>query len=576
MGSINEIYQGIFGKIRKFLFRTSRHDMIIGQVLLKNEVITKDQLKNAITTQKERLTEFGQPIPLGRIIVQLGYASEKEIVQTINKHYKLAVTSLSDNIRELIDQERGTFWERLPKARLPIWLQLSAATILITVVTILMLNFIILNRQKDQLYDQTVKIGLVSLNYLADEARIPLLEDDMVRLNTLVKNVTSAEGLVYGFILDHSKTIKAHTDLNLIGADNVTFTNKEKMTSLGDIVHFNYSLPDGKRILNITRPILLKDKVLGEAHVGVSIDFIEKSVQEEQHAVITITLLIIAFGILIAVLLGLRFSTPISRLVMATREISRGFYHHRVDMKRNDELGTLAAAFNQMGQELLEKSLVQESFGKYVGTEVLDMILANPEKNWLRGLRKEATTLFADIRGFTSYSEQREPEEVIEGLNVYFEIATKVILRHGGFVDKFIGDGLLVVFGVPVYRDNHVERAVLAAIELQKELKKEANRRGDTLLSSVGISIDTGVVVSGNIGSQVKMEYTVIGSSVNIASKLNVLAHPGDIIISRTVYEKMGDRIIASPLTPQSFKGIPDPVEPFRIISLEKKDYGNK
>jgi adenylate cyclase len=546
--------------------------MIIGQVLVKRGIITEKERKNAIAYQKEKLTEFGQPIPLGRIIVQLGFASEKDIVQAVNRHYNLSVTSLSDNIRELVDQKRGTFWERLPRARLPIWLQLSVATILITMVTILMLNFIILSRQKEQLYDQTVKIGLVSLNYLADEARIPLLEDDLVKLNTLVKNVTSAEGLFYGRILDHGKTVKAHTDLDQIGATLGTSINMENKTRIGDVVHFNYSLPNGKKILNLTRPILFQDKVLGEAHVGVSIDFIEKSVKKEQQTIITITFLIVVFGILIAVLLGIRFSRPISKLVVATREIGRGYYNYRVDMKRNDELGTLAAAFNQMGQELLEKSLVQESFGKYVGAEVLDMILANPEKSWLRGQRKEATTLFADIRGFTLYSDQREPEEVIEGLNLYFEIATRVSLRHGGFIDKFIGDGLLVIFGVPVFRDNHVERAVLTAIELQSELNRVASINGNKLLSSVGISIDTGVVVSGNIGSQVKMEYTVIGSSVNVASRLNGLANPGEIIISRNVYKKMDDRIVVSPLPPQSFKGIPDPVEPYKILHLKGKD----
>jgi adenylate cyclase len=559
-------------KIRKIFFRASRDDMVLGQVLLKRKIITKEQLQNALHLQKEKLERFGQPVLLGKIIVESGYASEKSIVQAINEHYHISVESLTDNIREFVDKKRGSFWERLPAARLPIWLQLSLMTILIIVVTIFMLNVVLLSRQKEQLYDQTVQIGLVSLNYFANEARIPLLEDDLVALATLAKNATAAESLTYGLILDRNETVKAHTDLDQIGASFGTFMNMEKKTRLGDVVHFNYILPDGRRILNLSKPILFKDKILGEAHVGVSIDFIEETVQKERKTVMTITVLVVVFGILIAVLLGLRFSQPISKLVLATREIGHGHYGYRVHLRRKDELGTLAAAFNYMAQELLEKSLVQESFGKYVGSEVLDMILAHPERNWLKGLRREATTLLADIRGFTSYSDQKEPEEVIDELNGFFEIASRVILRHGGFIDKFMGDGLLAVFGVPVYRESHVERAVRAAIDLQQELKRSSGG-SHPLLSAVGVSIESGVVVSGNIGSQVKMEYTVIGNSVNVASRLNKLALGGEIIISRAVYEKVKENVRVEPLPQQTLKGIPYQIEPYRILDVKEGYY---
>jgi adenylate cyclase len=569
---MSAIVNKMLSKIRKIFFGVSRDEMIMGQVLLKKKILTKSQLHNALNLQKEKLDRLGQPVLLGRIIVDLGYASEDSIVRAINEHYHLSIESLSDSIRELVDQKRGSFWERLPAARLPIWLQLSLVTIAIIVVTIFLLNLVILNRQKEQLYEQTVQIGLVSLNYFANEARIPILEDDLVALATLAKNATAAESLSYGLILDTNKTIKAHTDLDQIGTSFGKFINMEKETRLGDVIHFNYTLPDGGRILNLSRPILFKDKILGEAHVGVSIDFIEDTIQRERRTVVTITIFVVVFGILIAVFLGFRFSRPISKLVLATREIGEGHYNYRVHMKRNDELGTLAAAFNHMAQELLEKSLVQESFGKYVGAEVLDMILAHPERHWLKGLRREATTLLADIRGFTSYSDQREPEEVIDELNGFFEIANRVMLRHGGFIDKFIGDGLLAVFGVPVYRENHVERAVRAAIDLQDELQKSTNS-SHALLSAVGVSIETGVVVSGNIGSQVKMEYTVIGNSVNVASRLNKLAKGGDIIVSRAIYEIVRGSIPVEPLPLQTLKGIANQIEAYRILRGKEVNY---
>jgi adenylate cyclase len=315
--------------------------------------------------------------------------------------------------------------------------------------------------------------------------------------------------------------------------------------------------------------VSFQDKLLGEVHVGVSIDFINELIRQNKKAIISLTLTIILVGILVALLMGLRFSHPIERLVHATQEIGRGNYHHKVQLGRNDELGKLATAFNQMGNELLRKSRMQESFGKYVGAEVLDMILANPEGNWLRGHRNQATTLFADIRGFTAFSDAREPEAVVEALNEYFEIATRVIIRYGGYIDKFIGDAVLAVFGVPVYRRNHLERGLAAALELQSELRK-ATGGGNPLLTAVGISIDTGEVVAGNIGTQEKMEYTVIGDSVNSASRLNGLAGPGEVIISQTVFQKMGPLVDAEPFGPCRIKGVADAVVCYRLKGLTK------
>jgi adenylate cyclase len=198
------------------------------------------------------------------------------------------------------------------------------------------------------------------------------------------------------------------------------------------------------------------------------------------------------------------------------------------------------------------------------------MIMANPESAWLKGHRNEATIVFTDIRGFSLYSKRKEPEEIVEGLNEYFEIATQAIQDHGGYVDKFIGDAVLGVFGVPVYHKNHVERAIRAASDMQKKfMNKRYN--GNRLLQSVGIGIHSGVVVSGNIGSQDKMEYTVIGDTVNLTAHLNRLARPGEIIITKSVYENLEDMITVKPLSPQYIKSKIKPVQTFKLLSIKDK-----
>ena len=207
----------LFLRIRRALGKSSTKDMIIGEVLKKKGLITKEQLETALRVQKDKLIRRGQVVRLGHIIVELGYATEKDVVKAINEHYRLSVESLSDNIKERINKMRGTFAERLPAPHVPIWLQLSIATIIVILLTTIVISVVILSRQKERLYMQTVNVGTVSLKYFAENARIPLIQDDILQLNTLIKNTADVEGLLYAVITDNGKIIKAHTNPNMIG-----------------------------------------------------------------------------------------------------------------------------------------------------------------------------------------------------------------------------------------------------------------------------------------------------------------------------------------------------------------------
>ncbi|MBW2180745.1 MAG: HAMP domain-containing protein [Deltaproteobacteria bacterium] len=561
----------IHSKIKK-LFGKHPDDfrMTIGDVLRRKGIITEKQLQEALKVQKEKLYTLGKTVRLGQIIVELGYASEEELVKAVNIGYQISVKTLADDIKGLVKDKRGNFVEGLPSPRIPIWLQFFAATMVIIITTIFVMSFFILSQQNERLYRQTVKIGKVSLNYFSSNSPVPLLEDNILRLNTLIKDATSVEGLLYAIIVDNNQIIKAHSDINKIGKPFEKFTHMEDVKKEKDVTYFNYYSNSGQHVLNLTRSVLFKGKKLGQVHVGVSIDFIEKLIHKARWTLGTITFFIILFGSVVAVWLGFHFSHPISNLVLATGEIGSGNYQHKIILARNDELGNLATAFNRMGDELWKNSLMQKSFGKYIGSEVLEMIMADPESAWLKGHRNEATIVFTDIRGFTSYSKSKEPEDIVKELNKYFEIATQVILDHGGYVDKFIGDAVLGVFGVPVYHKDHVERGVRAANDMQKKFMNKQNN-GNSLLQSVGIGISTGVVVSGNIGSQDKMEYTVIGDTVNLAAHLNKLAGSGDIIISKSVYKNLENIITVKPLLPQHIKGKTKPVETFKLLSIKDK-----
>lgn len=576
MKSMGYTFNSIISKVKKSFLKPSRSkDALIGEVLLKKNVITHNQRDRALYIQKERIRQFRKRIHFGRLIVELGYAPEAEVVEAINEHFQLSVKTLSEDIEEIIRNRPRNLMEIISDILIPIWVQLAIASIFIIVLTIFSLGFVILNQQKEQLYQQTVKIGKVSLNYFTNNARIPLLEDNILRLNTLIKEAAEVEGILYAVIVNHKGQIMAHTDHNKIGKTFENFKNVENTIHEGDVIYFDYFSGAVGHVLNLKRKILFKGKDLGEVHVGISLDFIERLIYQKSQLIIVVSSVIIFFGVVIAVFLGLRFSRPISKLVVATQQISNGNYQHRVELKRNDELGNLAAAFNQMSEELLMKSLMQDSFGKYVGSEVLNMIMANPETAWLKGHRREATILFTDIRGFTGYSETREPEDVIDRLNQYFEVVSSAIVMHGGYIDKFIGDAVLGVFGAPVYHDDHMQRALKAAFDIQKALSK-IGVNGNRLLQAVGIGINSGVVVAGNIGSQDRMEYTVIGDTVNVAHRINSLAGPGDIIISKNIFEHLEEWMEAEALPPQLIKGRSEPITTYKVLNIEIKKHAKK
>jgi adenylate cyclase len=386
----------------------------------------------------------------------------------------------------------------------------------------------------------------------------------------LIKEATSVEGLLYAIIVDRDQIIKAHADHTRIGTVLQPFNQPSAVKTEEGLNYFSYKGFGGSQILDLYRPVTFMKKELGVVHVGVSLDFINALIRKASVSILVLSFFIVLLGISIAVLLGIGFSRPISKLVLATEEIGKGNFHYRLDMVRKDEFGELASAFNFMAQELYNKLLLQKSFGSYVSPEVLDMILSRPEESWLKGTLQEVSILFTDVRGFTAYSENRAPETVVEDLNEYFRIATQFILEQGGYIDKFMGDAVLAVFGAPVPKPDHARRAIQSAWAMQEAFSAQAEKSKNPLLTRVGIAINSGMVVSGNLGSQVKMEYTVIGDNVNVASRLNGLAGPGEIIISQSCYESAGDLVEVEALPPQQLKGKTELTEVYRVAGFHQ------
>lgn len=539
------------------------HREPLGRMLVRAKAITEDQLRKALDIQRSTRQQLGQ------ILVEQKFVSEYDVLQAIAKYYRISATALSDDFAALLAPRSSSWRDKLAHLRIPIRIKLSIAITFMIWLTILTLSIVILARQRDRLYAQMMRTGTVSLNYFASDAALPLLEDDTLRLNSLIKDSSSVEGLAYASIVDRAGVIKAHTDTSRIGSAALALPAAEKSQTEGATISATYRGPDGAHLMNLARPVTYSGTDLGVANVGISLDFIDDQIRRESLTIIILSLFIVLLGISIAIMIGVGFSRPISQLVLATREIGKGNFRYRVERVRGDEFGDLASAFNYMSRELWKKLVMTKSFGSYISPEILEMVMAHPDGDLLGGKRMEVTVVFTDIRGFTAYSESRDPEQIVEAVNEYFEIASRHIHRRGGYVDKFIGDAVLGVFGVPLAQPDHALRALQASVAMQRELLAQDPAR-NPLLAKVGIGINSGVAVAGDLGSDVKRQYSVIGDCVNVASRLNAFAAGGKTIISRSTFEAAGNTLEVVALPPVKVKGKTEPIEIFEVSGLKE------
>lgn len=266
----------------------------------------------------------------------------------------------------------------------------------------------------------------------------------------------------------------------------------------------------------------------------------------------TVASLAIGVGVSIAVavsiagvlvlLLTRSVTEPVRDLMSAADRIGRGDLDTWVPVTGSDDLGVLAQSFNTMISGLRERDRIRAAFGTYLDPAIADLILTSGNEALALGQEVEVTALFLDVRGFTGYSEHRPASEVVAMLNDLFGIVVPIIGKHGGHVDKFVGDGLLAVFGAPQPHRDHADRALASALEIARTLD---TRPGGP---QVGIGLNSGPVVAGNIGGAGRFDFTVIGDTVNVAARVESATRlTGDaILLSEQTLERLENTNMAT------------------------------
>jgi class 3 adenylate cyclase len=375
----------------------------------------------------------------------------------------------------------------------------------------------------------------------------------------------------YAVIATGKGRVLAHIDKGRINADISTYpAYRAGKQGAGWLVGKNM---EGERRLFVYRPVQ-SPATMGADPWVLFVEMRDSDALAPIYSLRTEVLFAIAIlaipGMLVGWRVAVSISHPVGMLAQFVRKVQGGDFTGRVS-EGSDEVGRLGSALNLMTRGLVERDRVKELFGRYVTAQVSEKIVKG-EVN-LGGESRNVTMLFSDIRGFTAMSEHMPPAQVVAFLNAYFSEMVEAVFEQGGILDKFMGDGMLAVFGSMGDLPDHPRRAVLAALRMKALLSKingERSVEGKPPIA-IGVGIHTDEVIVGNIGSRRRLEYTVIGDGVNTCSRVQTLNKEFGtmVLITQATYEQVKGEFECRPMPAHELRGKTQPLATYEVISTK-------
>jgi adenylate cyclase len=428
-----------------------------------------------------------------------------------------------------------------------------------------MLSLFILGNQS-HVFDQQAGAYATALgDQLAVAAVEPVLAGDIQAVEQLTANLVYNEGI---------EGVAIYSDQLVLLSSIGVLPKKDPVAILGaHPLHWSLGEQEFIDLSSYVNKINFQDLTVGYCVLTFDRSFMGAAYKNTLKTILLITALMVGFGIVVAALLGRRLSRPVRQLVDGTHEISQGNYQYRFKDFRKDELGQLMRSLNTMTEGLSKKEKVEKTFSRYVSHDVASTVM-DDVKSRLGGSHVEATVLYADIAGFTRLSEKLEPEALNNLLNDYFTLIDKIAGEHKGHIDKYIGDCAMILFGAPILDEEHGLNGVRCGIEIQKAIEEFNRNRQDQGLITVefSVAINSGVMLAGNMGSERRMEYTVIGNAVNLAARLSSVATAGQVLVTRDIHDALLlDKYYETSLTKTiRLRGNSNPVEIWEVKPLSE------
>ena len=424
------------------------------------------------------------------------------------------------------------------KRQLPIAVKMAATITIIVIVGMGALATVVTGKQQRLIRSHIEEFGQLINYQLALTATEPMFTDQHYELAALIRRYVDSPRVHGAAIYDHTGRVIAAAGFYPELAD-VPPAGQARDMRTADLRSLAPLKQEAAAIV-VAEPVAFRGTIAGQTVLVLS----RQALDSAQREIIRISLLAAAalsiIICMVAIYLGRRLAQPIHTLVDAARLLERGEFT-QIAERRDDEFGQIIKALNAMGQDLVRKAQVEDIMRRVLDRDVANKLLAEIEPVKVGGDRVEATVLFADIAGFTTLSEQMSPEAVSRFLNDYFHHLDACARFYFGGIDKFIGDAVMVVFGAPRPDSDHHYHAVACAVLMQKLVAAiNAERRQRQLpVAELRIGINSGEMLAGLLGSQQRMEYTVVGDAVNLASRLCNEAAAGEIVIADTLYRRL-------------------------------------
>ncbi len=463
---------------------------------------------------------------------------------------------------------------RLPD-RIPIASKLALVFTLLITGGMVSLGLLVGSNQTRLLEQQIQRFGTTLAQQAAEAAEEPLLANDSLTLQLVVNNLIEERAVI-------GAAIYSDEGDPIVGSGSVPPTelllriDVAKNGVRGKTLEWlDGEAADDHSLVSFVAPIRFRDVTAGYALLTFDRSVLEQAKDETIVAVSVTTALMVFIGIAASFYLGGRLTRPIHRLMDASRAISEGKYDFRFTDRRNDELGILMEAMNSMSEGLLRKEQVERVFSRYVSPQVARQVLsdlADMERVQLGGRHVDASVLFADIVGFTSMSEEMTPEEVSRLLNEYFTQIARAVQFCGGHIDKYMGDCAMIVFGVPEHYGDHAFRATACAWMIMRLVEAMNVRRtaGGRPPVRFRIGVNSGSMLAGNMGSAERMDYTVVGDAVNLASRLSHAGDPGQVVVTAEMcaLPTLAERIRTAQHGTIRLRGKRVPVATYRVTEV--------
>jgi len=420
-------------------------------------------------------------------------------------------------------------WHRYENSSMPLGLKWSVYIAALIVAAMGLLGFYLIQQQEAGYRDQVHRFSQVIVDQLVRITGEPLMAQDTLTLRILLQRHVQSELILGASLHDADGVLLVEAGISP-ATDSARWQFSKTEASSWDWEQGEYSA------VSFVSPVVYQDVTAGFLTVSIDRSPLEKDLHDTSRFLFFSTLLMIFSSMVLASALAHRLSRPIENLARAGKALGAGRPHNS-SVERRDEIGQVLHTFEHLADGYRRKGEVEAAFSRYVSPQVAQQVLTSDKGALLGGARVTGSVLFSDIVGFTQLSETRDPGEVATLLNDYFGYFALAAESCGGTVDKFIGDCIMIVFGVPEEDPHHALHAMTCGMLIQQLTQRinaiRESQGKQTVILRAGIS--SGPMLAGNLGSSERMQYTVVGDTVNIAARLCGMADPGGVLIPETM-----------------------------------------